>query len=267
MTKQVQVKNENNLSTEVKNFDMGDFIEGGLTAQDLKIETIVLAQNNSKIINENKTMRGGDFYASVSRDKVVGDGVIHFIPLMVQPVVQVFENENGSTEWKEARKGEYIETVTRAEWGDKELLTKDYVAYEVKSLFLSLVGDDVITEIPYKLNFKSSNMQAFQPIVKKIIAMSKVEGFNQTHLVFKCGTKVTSKDNNQWYTFDVSFERESTKEERENVVAVMETLKALDKNKMFDDSSVESEGHTKTESKPTPSYADKEDLKNYAPES
>lgn len=253
---EIQAKKENNISTEVNTFDMSGFIADGLQKQDLKIETITLAQNNSTILQENTSLRGSNFYTSVSRDKLTDKPEWEFIALYVEPVVQVFENKTGQEDRKLAKKGSYIETIKRKDWGDKPVITRDYVAYHVNSMFVSLVGEDMITEVPFKLNFKSSNMSAFQPIIKTIMKHAKEPGFHQTHLVFKMGTKLVKGEDSSWYTYDVSFSRMSTEEERVNVETSMDILKALDDAKKLDDTSEEVE---------TPIQHRDEELVNYAP--
>lgn len=247
----IKKKETQELNTEVSTFDMSSFMEDGLQKEDLKIETITLVQANSTVLQENTQLKPRQFYTSISRDLLTDREEWEFIALYTEPVVQVFKNKTGKEEWELAKKGDYIETVKRKDWNKAPLITKEYIAYEIQSVFVSLIGEDMITEIPYKLNFKSSNKPAFQPIIKTLMKFSSEPGFNQTHVVFKMGTKVIKGDESSWFGYDVSFSRKSTEEERASVARAMEILNSLSAETKLDDAS--EEGH-------------KEPLRNYAPE-
>lgn len=264
MAKELKTQEVKELNTEVASFDMGDFMEDGLQQEDLRIEKVVLTQNNSTILHENKELKGGDWYFSVSKNKCASqDQEWEFIPLMVQPLVQVFKNKNGSTDRKIAQKGDFVESVKRSEFPkEREMVDKDFICYDVKSMFIAPIGDGFIDTLPNRIDFKSSNMAAFQPVITKIIQMKDTPGFNQTHLVFKISSKIQRKDNNSWYVFDVAFSRESTPEERQKVAKMMELIKTLDKKHLYNDTDTEGSASVEVEVE-----VSSEDLKNYAPES
>lgn len=222
---------------------MSDFMDDGLNIEDLRLESLVVTQSNSKARNEMKDLNEGDIYLSISRSIVAKkEEKIFFVPLYIKKLVQIFENKTKSADPEVAQKGKYIETVPAntvpksVPWVDE-----GYIRMQVRTVFGYMISDGFNKIVPYKISFKSSSMKSLNPIIMGVTEhISKGEGRVPYDLVFSVATKKVSNDQNSWFILDSKFEREVTESEKESALKCVSLIQSLKQEVLFDDSDTES---------------------------
>jgi len=241
--KSVQAVKNNSKEIAVNDlYNMSDFMDGGLTLDDVRLEKLVTVQSNSKIREEFDSYKEGDMYLSVSRNRVLEQGTfIKFIPLYIKKLVQVFENKSKSDDPKLAQKGEYIETLNESDMPSEfEYVDKDFIRMKIKSVFCLVIGEGFSTVFPYRIDFKSSSMKNLNPLILKITEHIHAENGNTPmDLVFNLTTKKMKNDQASWYVPEVSFNSLADKEQKSLAIKGVELIKSLKDKALYDDSDLE----------------------------
>lgn len=245
-SKELDVKKENNQLAETtgEKFEMTDFMDGGLEASDVRLEKLVVVQSNSKIRQENKELREGDVYLSLSRNKVLSEGEeLEFIPLYIKKLVQIYENETKNPDPKLAKKGKYVQTVNSSEvpksvpWVDE-----GFIRQQDRSVFSCILGKGFTKTFPYRISFKSSSMKNLNPLILKVTEHIQAgNGNNPIQLVFGLKTKSVSNDKSTWYVPEVTFKRLATPEEYADALETMKLMKSMNEATLYNDADTESD--------------------------
>lgn len=244
-TKEVVVKKGSELTNEVHeagDFDMSDFMDDGLEMDDIRLESLVVTQSNSKARDENEALQEGDVYLSISRDIVAKKGEkIFFVPLYIKKLVQIFENETKSADPNVARKGKYIETVpSKTVPKSVPYIDEGYIRQQVRTVFGCILSEGFSKVVPYKISFKSSSMKSLNPVMLKVTEHVNAKKGNLPYdLVFSVATKKVSNDKNSWYILDTEYARLITDDEKEDIKGCVSLIKSLNSEVLLDDSDTE----------------------------
>lgn len=247
MSKQLKTQEEKSL-TQASNqgFDLSNFVEGGIEAQDIKIPKALIVQSMSTAKRENKNLKDGDLFLSTSKEAIISLGEkVEFNPIFVEKLMQVFKNETGVATYEGSKRGDWIRTeaVTAHNKHLPEIDT-DEIRPRNMACYSQIMSDKVASTFPTRLDFKGSSKKSFQIILEKVIAHAesgKARSVQapQLDLVFSLElVEQINKSNQAFYVLTPRFERLTTDEEYARSLKQMEMVKSLSTEEKYNDSDV-----------------------------
>lgn len=211
----------------------------------------------SKVKRQNKSLKDGDMYLSVTKGKAVEAGqVVKFIPLYAQKLIQTYENESKIATWEGAKKGKWVGTEALTKENQKlPVLDVGYIRHHVKSMYACILAEGFSSLLPIRIDFKRSSADSFQPLLEKI-ALEMEQGKRQTDLVFELSIESVQGEKGDYFVWKVDFLDYANDQEKAQAAKQLALIKSMSKDELLNDADL-------TEDEESESVND--DIPNYAP--
>jgi hypothetical protein len=234
---ELQTTQKQELSNNVNTFDAAQFIDGGITKEDVRIGKLLITQAMSTDAKKaNKELREGDVYLSQSFEKMSSQGEqLEFIPIYIEKLVQTFQNQTRGLTYETAKAGDWIDTQKAKDIKDTNLISEDFIRVKVMAMFAYFLKGSSI--LPQRLDFKKSSALAFQPMFEKIVSLTEQNpNTNQLHYVFTAETKEKTNKKGSFYVWEIKFKRKASEQETLNAVKLADMVKTISSETIYDDS-------------------------------
>lgn len=226
---ELEVKETNTMAAPMTN----SFIEGGMTAEDVVIPSVVIVQPTSTAKDEHDHLKDGGLYLSTDKDMVMKPkDKLMFVPLKVVKSLQRYMNLGGET-YETDKKGDWVQTITRepnVKYPSYETIThegveKKVVNYRCNTVYAALLGTDTLT--PVRINFKSSNFKMSMNLMGEFVKQAQAIGGENPQLHMKFSISTFKNQGESFYRLVTKFEGKTTEDETEKAIEQMLVVQAL----------------------------------------
>lgn len=224
MSKQVAVKETNAVSSAV--MDLGSFGTENIISSDLRIPKILLMQQMSDFVAEQKAA-AGDIVDSFEGKKL-GDlkNPVQIIPFYVTNTWTVKKEENGKVVFARVEDRGGNDTVRDYE---QVIDGVKHTNHRTLNIFCLLKGGNL--SVPYMISLQNASFKkAAQPFLNKT-ALLRTEGKAPAHIVFSLGVSKEENEKGKWFSNTIESVKDASGKDvpntEEEILAAFTQYKAL----------------------------------------